>query len=60
MGKVLRSWFFFTALLLFLLAASVTLPELKTKVFGETETGILETVDGLESQVRQAWAQFLP
>lgn len=60
MGKVFRSWFFFTALLLFLLAASVSLPKLKDRLFGETEARISESVDNMEGQVRAVWAQLMP
>ena len=60
MGKVFRSWFFFTALLLFLLAVSITLPDLKTRLFGNTEEQISETVDRMEGQVRAVWAELRP
>lgn len=60
MGNLLKSWFFFTALLLFLLAAAVSLPELGHRFFGGTEQQLETAVDGMEAQAQEVWAQFQP
>ena len=60
MGKLLRSWFFFTALLLFLLSAAVALPEMKSRLFGRTEQAVTETAGTMEQTARAVWARLLP
>ncbi len=60
MGNLLKSWFFFTALLLFLLTAAVTLPKLGERFFGSTGQQLTQTVDHVEAQVQEVWAQLLP
>ena len=60
MGKVLRSWFFFTALLIFLLASAAAMPDLKAKLFGRTEQTISETAQNMEDQARAVWARLQP
>ena len=60
LGDLFKSWFFFTALLLFLLAASAAIPELGNRLFGRTEAQIQMTADYMESQVQQVWTQIKP
>ena len=60
MGNLFRSWFFFTALLLFLLTAAVSFPELRTHLFGHTEQALEQTVDNMEAQVQEVWARLNP
>ena len=60
MGNLLKSWFFFTALLLFFLVAAITLPEIGERFFGNTGQQLEETVDGIETQVQEVWNQFRP
>lgn len=60
MGNLLKSWFFFTALLLFLLVAAVTLPKLGEQLFGSTGQQITNAVDHIETQVQEVWGQLLP
>lgn len=60
MGNLLKSWFFFTALLLFLLAAAITLPELGNRLFGSTAEQLETAVDGMEQQAQEVWAQLRP
>ncbi len=60
MGKLFRSWFFFTALLLFLLSAAVALPEMKARLFGRTEQAVAETAESMENRARAVWASLSP
>lgn len=60
MKKILTSWLFFTSLMLFLLAAALTLPELMDRVFGDTEQQLTEAVDYLTSEAQAVWAEFVP
>ncbi len=60
MGELLKSWLFFTALLLFLVTAAVTLPELGAQLFGQTESRLETAVDDLEAQAQEVWAGLSP
>ncbi len=60
MGKLLKSWLFYTALLIFLVSAAMTLPELGRQFFGDTGTQLETAVDHMESQAQAVWAQLRP
>lgn len=60
MGKLLKSWLFFTALLLFLITAAVTLPELSDKLFGDTEQKLEATFADIGEEVQEVWAELVP
>lgn len=60
MGNLLKSWLFFTALLVFLLTAAVTLPKLSDKFFGDTEQQLEAAVAGIGDEVQEVWAAFAP
>lgn len=60
MKNILKSWLFFTSLLLFLLAASLTLPELTDHLFGNTEQQLSEAVDLMSEEAKAVWAEFQP
>ena len=60
MGRLLKSWFFFLALFLFLLAAAVSLPQLAQRLFGRTEEQLTQAVDGAASGLQEVWARAQP
>lgn len=60
MGNLLKSWLFFTALLLFFLAAAVALPELSDRLFGDTEQQLEAAFAGISDEVQEVWAEFAP
>lgn len=60
MGNLFRSWFFFTALLVFLLTCAAAAPDLGQRLFGQTGQRMMETADHMETQVRQVWAELKP
>ena len=60
MKKILTSWLFFTSLMLFLLAAAMTLPDLMDTLFGNTEQQLTEAVDYVTEEAQAVWAEFIP
>ncbi len=60
MKKLLQGWIFYTALLCFLLAASITLPGLIRDFWGETEQEITRAVDDLSQKAVAVWGQSFP
>ena len=60
MWKVFQSWFFFTSLLLFLIAAVLALPVLKVRLLGNTEQQFTQVIDTLESEIQSVWAPQVP
>lgn len=60
MGKLFKSWAFFTALLVLLLTAAVTLPKLSDKLFGNTEETVETAFSGLSQEARAVWASLTP
>lgn len=60
MGKLLKSWAFFTALLILLLTAAVTVPKLSDKLFGDTEATVEAAFSGLSQEARAVWASLSP
>lgn len=60
MKKILASWLFFTALMLFLIAAAVTIPGWMDRFLGSTQSQITETADYLREEAQAVWAEFIP
>ena len=60
MGKLLKSWAFFTALLILLLTAAVTLPKLSDRLFGDTEETVETAFSGLGQEAKAVWAALTP
>lgn len=60
MKKLLQGWIFYTALLLFLIAAALTLPELTHDFWGDTRQELTETVDQLTQEAVAVWGQRFP
>lgn len=60
MKKLLQGWIFYTALLLFLIAAALTLPELTRDFLGDTRQELTETVDQLTQEAMAVWGQRFP
>lgn len=57
MKNLLKSWLFFTSLLLLLLAAALALPELGQGFFGATEEKLAEAAGYLSQEVQAVWTQ---
>ena len=60
MKKLLLGWIFYTSLLLFLLAAALTLPDSCRNFFGNTDQAISRTVDRLDQKAAAVWGQYFP
>ena len=60
MKKLLLGWIFYTSLLLFLLAAALTLPDLCRNFFRNTDQAISRTVDRLDQKAAAVWGQYFP
>ncbi len=60
MKKLLQGWIFYTALLLFLIAAALTLPELTRDFLGDTRQELSKTVDQLTQEAVAVWGQRFP
>lgn len=60
MKQILTSWLFFTSLMLFLIAAAMTLPQLMDGLFGDTETQLRSAVDYMTEEAQAVWAEFVP
>lgn len=60
MKRLLAGWFFYTVLLLFLMAAALTLPELTHDFMGNTRQELTETVDQLTQKAVTVWGQSFP
>ena len=60
MKKLLQGWIFYTALLCFLLAAAITLPELTCDFGGDTEQEITRAVDDISKKAVAVWGQSFP
>lgn len=60
MKKILTSWLFFTSLMLFLIAAALTLPGIMDSLFGSTEEALTEAVDLVSQEAQAVWAEFVP
>lgn len=60
MKNILKSWLFFTALLLFMMVAALTLPGLMDGLFGNTEQQLTEAVDYVTEEAQAVWAEFQP
>jgi len=60
MGKRLQSWFFFTALMLFLLAAAVSLPVIGARLFGSTQERMEAAVEEAGNRAQAVWAELRP
>lgn len=60
MKKLLQGWIFYTALLCFLLAAAITLPELTRDFWGDTEQEITQAVDDFSQKAVAVWGQSFP
>lgn len=58
MRKLVRSWAFFTALLVLLLTAAATLPKLSDKLFGQTEEAVETAFSGLGLGAKEVWASW--
>ncbi len=57
MKNLLKSWIFFTSLLLLLLAAALTLPQLRKGFFGATEEKISEAVGYISEEAQAVFAE---
>lgn len=55
MKKLLRGWMFYTAVLLFLLAAGLTLPALCRDSFETAEQAISQAAAQLEEKAARGW-----
>lgn len=60
MGKLFKSWAFFTALLILLLTAAVTVPKLSDRLFGDTEHTVEAAFSELGQEARAVWASLAP
>ena len=60
MKKLLQGWIFYTALLCFLLAAAITLPDLTCDFWGDTEQEITRAVDDFSQKAVAVWGQSFP
>ena len=60
MGKIFKSWLFFTALLILLLTAAATLPKLPQRLFGTTEETVETAFYDLGQEVKAVWASLTP
>ncbi len=60
MKKIFTSWLFFTSLMLFLIAAALTLPGIMDSLFGSTEETLTEAVDLISHEAQAVWAEFVP
>lgn len=60
MGKRMQSWFFFAALMLFLLAAAVSIPDLGERLFGATEQRLEDAAEQAEARIQTVWANLTP
>ena len=60
MGKIFKSWLFFTALLILLLTAAATLPKLPQRLFGTTEETVETAFYELGQEVKAVWASLTP
>ncbi len=56
MRKLLKSWLFFTSLMLLLLAAALVLPELGQGFLGATEEKLTEAMAYISKEVQTVWA----
>ena len=60
MGDLLKSWIFFTALMLFLVAAAAVLPDLADRFFGGTEAQVEAVIGDMEQEAQAVWAELAP
>ncbi len=60
MKKILTSWLFFTSLMLFLIAAAMTLPDFIDRLFGSTQVQVTQAADYLKEEAQSVWAEFTP
>lgn len=60
MGNLLKSWVFFTALMLFLMTAATIVPELAERFFGDTEEKVTAMVADVEQEAQAVWAELTP
>lgn len=60
MKKILTSWLFFTSLMLFLIAAAITLPDLIDRLFGSTQIQVSQAADYLKEEAQAVWAELTP
>lgn len=60
MGNLFKSWFFFTALLVFLLVAAAVVPELANRVFGDTEAQVQAVIEDATQEAQAVWAELQP
>ncbi len=60
MKDTLKSWLFFTSLMLFLLTAALVVPELLDGLLGDTKAQIHQAVTNMEQEAQAVWAEFLP
>ena len=56
----MQSWFFFAALMLFLLAAAVSIPSLGERLFGTTEQRLEAAAEQAETRIQTVWANLTP
>ena len=60
MRKLIQSWLFFTALLLFLLISASILPTLSGRFFGATEMTLADAFARAEAETQQVWGSLVP
>ena len=60
MKKLFQGWVFYTAVLLFLMAALLTAPGLCRKFFGTTNQAISQAAAQLEDKAVTTWGQYFP
>lgn len=60
MGNLLKSWIFFTALMVFLIVAAAALPDLADRFFGGTEAQVEAVIADMEQKAQAVWAEWKP
>ena len=60
MGDLLKSWVFFTALMVFLMVAAAVLPDLADRFFGDTGQQVEAVFADMEQEVQAVWAELRP
>ena len=58
MKEILKSWLFFTSLLLLIFAASLVVPELMHTAFGNTNAQLELMAENMQEEAIAAWAEI--
>lgn len=60
MKNLLKSWLFFTSLMLFLITFALVVPQLLESLLGNTEAQLNEAVQGAQAGIQAVFAMLEP